>query len=649
MKRFLAYISLFLSFATAFAIGDWHIFPSSYSFKSGEYFGDKIYLLSGNTLFSVDKDNYNNQNFYNKLSGLKSSSIFNIVLSKKANKLAVVHTDGDIDIIDINGQITNIPDFANKSIVGDRSITGISERDGYLYISTGFGFLIVDLEKEEIVDTFYNNISQYKDGSYGQYTSSLGEAALDSLNAAIKINGVGSSSNAALAYSDGMLITANVESDFRSSLFENKGVFSYLDTRSGEWTNLSFEDITNQITDHSTWFQGPTSLAIDPNDNHHFFIGSFCLGMFELEGDSLIAWYNERSNPDIDAILKDVPGTYSSRTDGIFVDEDGYTWFMNLGVENPLRCITPKGDILKFPISGFSNEINNTLCRFINTHNNPYGFKWIVQVRPWQECQAAIYYDAGTPEDAADDQSVTFTKLTDQDGNIILPNYFNDVAEDKDGKIWLMTTSGPFVFDSQLDAFNNPGVVRRIKIPRNDGTNLADYLLAGVDCFCIVVDAANRKWIGTKGDGLYLISADGLSQIEHFTTENSPLMSDDIYALAYDEVSGTMYISCEGGILSYMTDAVQGAENYSEVKCFPNPVRPEFSGNLHISGLKDKSQVKICDINNHVVYSTICAGGMISWDLTDSNGSRVKAGVYLVYGIDDNGKNGVVSKFLVVN
>ena len=125
--------------------------------------------------------------------------------------------------------------------------------------------------------------------------------------------------------------------------------------------------------------------------------------------------------------------------------------------------------------------------------------------------------------------------------------------------------------------------------------------------------------------------------------------SDNILALAYDDVSGTVFISCEGGIVSYTSDAVRGADNYSNVKCYPNPVRPEYSGALHITGLKANTKVKICDINNRTIYTTISEGGSISWDLVGESGSRIGAGVYLVYGTDQNGKGGMVTKFLVVN
>ena len=70
----------------------------------------------------------------------------------------------------------------------------------------------------------------------------------------------------------------------------------------------------------------------------------------------------------------------------------------------------------------------------------------------------------------------------------------------------------------------------QVKVPRNDGTNYADYLLAGTDITACVIDKANRKWFGTGGSGIYLIGSDNLTQLQHFTASNStstPFVSSD--------------------------------------------------------------------------------------------------------------------------
>lgn len=645
MRKFilLTYI-LFLPVCT-FATDIWKIIPTSTQFRCGELLGNHVFLLSGNTLYTVIADSDEIESTIDKQHGLNGTIVFDIIASESAGRLAVIYTDGNIDFIDTDGRITNLPDYTNKVIVGDRTITSVSERDGRLYISTGFGFIIVDILKAEFIDTLFYPISDYLDGTYGHRSRTITSEQLNQYNNLIEINGAASSSNAALAFSDGLLLTSNVDSDSRGSVYATDGILSIYDTYQDEWSNIFNYDVNPLIPSQTAFFFGTTSLSIDPNDNSHYFVGSFAHGLFEFRNKTLVNSFNAFNNEGINSIL---PDSYTSRIGSIVNDNDGYTWFTNCGVERPLRCITPSGSIISYPLNGYA-RYNNALDRLLISHHDPYHFKWIVGVRPWEKCQAAMYYDAGTPEDLSDDECISFNSLKDQDGNIYTPQYFNDIAEDYNGSIWLLTTSGPFVIDSPIETYRTPGKVRRIKIPRNDGSNLADYLLAGVDCSCILVDAANRKWIGTHDAGLYLLSADGLTQINHFTSNNSPLLSDNILALAYDDATGTIYISCEGGLLSYSSDAIAGADNYNNVICYPNPVRPEHSGPIHITGLKDQTRVRICDITNTVVYSTVSNGGSVTWDLVGKSGTRINAGVYIVYGTDANGKNGMVTKFLVVN
>ena len=266
-----------------------------------------------------------------------------------------------------------------------------------------------------------------------------------------------------------------------------------------------------------------------------------------------------------------------------------------------------------------------------------------------------MYYDHATPADLSDDQSAYFSILVDQDNNQYSSiNYFFDIAEDQNGAIWLLTSIGPLVIDDPFTTFDyaqkNPGYgkIRRVKVPRNDGTNLADYLMESASCTCIAVDNLNRKWIGTLGSGLFLLSDDGITEIEHFDTSNSPLFSNDILALSFDPETSVLYISCESGILTYQTDAWQGEADFSNLYCYPNPVRPEYSGDLRIMGLMADSYVSITDVSGNLIMRTRSIGSSITWDLRDSDGRRIEPGIYMIHGVDSEGKKGKICKFLVL-
>ena len=77
-------------------------------------------------------------------------------------------------------------------------------------------------------------------------------------------------------------------------------------------------------------------------------------------------------------------------------------------------------------------------------------------------------------------------------------NYFYFFEFDLDGKMWLGTDKGIFVLDNPNSFLSDNKVIfKRVKIPRNDGTNQADYLLNSVYTTAICIDKSNRKWIGT--------------------------------------------------------------------------------------------------------------------------------------------------------
>ena len=73
--------------------------------------------------------------------------------------------------------------------------------------------------------------------------------------------------------------------------------------------------------------------------------------------------------------------------------------------------------------------------------------------------------------------------------------------------------------------------------------------------YSIALDGGNRKWIGTLGSGLYLLSEDGTEEIYHFTKENGPLLSNNILDLEINHTTGELYISTDRGLMSSRNDA----------------------------------------------------------------------------------------------
>ena len=224
------------------------------------------------------------------------------------------------------------------------------------------------------------------------------------------------------------------------------------------------------------------------------------------------------------------------------------------------------------------------------------------------------------------------------------------ITEALDGSMWIGTNYGLFVSEEPSKAFDNDFHLSQIKVPRNDGSNLADYLLNGVSVKCVAIDGGNRKWIGTLDDGVYLISADGTETIERFTTENSPLISDEINDIAINGETGEVFIATSKGLCSYRGDATDPATSMisGNLKVFPNPVRPEYQGKVHITGLMSNSNVKIVSVAGKLVAEGTSIGGEFSWDCCMQNGRRVGSGIYYALCTDKDGKKGAVAKILIV-
>jgi hypothetical protein len=168
----------------------------------------------------------------------------------------------------------------------------------------------------------------------------------------------------------------------------------------------------------------------------------------------------------------------------------------------------------------------------------------------------------------------------------------------------------------------------------------------------IAVDGANRKWFGTTS-GLFVTSADGREEIAKFNTDNSPLSSNNITALAI-RPNGEVFIGTDKGLMSYRSDATEGGtfnKPEDQILAFPNPVRPDYQGPIAVKGFARDANIKITDANGSIVFETKALGGQAIWDGKDFNGRRVSTGVYFVLATNTrnlDAPEAVVAKILVM-
>lgn len=410
----------------------------------------------------------------------------------------------------------------------------------------------------------------------------------------------------------------------------------------GTWVNVSNEKI-NEACDAT--ILDLMNVAQDPNDKDHYFVTSYGSGMLEMYGEDVIKLYTP-SNSALVSAAPNAPNRYT-RTDGAMFDDKGYLWVLNTEVENNILIMDAQGNKLA-TYSLYSNSVRVPLYtpgEIIVDRRNPQ-WKWIPQCR--YNTGLLLLQDNGTPINPKDDKVTYHNEWFDQNGKPVIPEFIYSMAQDHDNTIWVGTNAGLFLIPATID-FTTSNRCERVIIGRNDGTKLGDYLLDNEQINHIVVDGANRKWIATATSGVFLLSSNGEETIEHFTTENSPLSSNNVLSIAILESTGEVFFGTSQGLVSYMSDAIEPAKNFSDIYAYPNPVHPNYHGVVTIRGLMANTEVRIVDASGNLVTTIQGNGGEAVWDMTNAQGSRVASGIYTALCNTQDGAAHSTVKIMVMN
>ena len=394
-------------------------------------------------------------------------------------------------------------------------------------------------------------------------------------------------------------------------IYENDSWF-YLDDDITSKTGLVYENLTEAVQ--------------DPKDPGHFYVGSTGQGLYEFKAGKfhkLHTW----NNSGLRSILNNTEYNKNNyvRISALQYDSNGNLWMANNETDTIVKVLQPDGSWLGL----YYNEIAG-LPTFKQLRFDDNGRIWLNSSR---YIPGLVCIDIkGTLKNNNDDL-IKFSGpyFVNQDGNTeeISDLYFYET--DLNGEMWIGTNRGIFVLKDPDSFISDPNpVFERIKISRNDGSGLADYLFNGVFTTAIYIDQGNRKWIGTLDDGVFLLNADGTKVLEHFTTSNSPLPSNSILSITENGQDGSLFFGTSLGMVEYGGQARDPEESLSEsnILVYPNPVKPDFDGYVTITGLTEWSSIRIMSNSGRLVHMGTSNGGSYSWNLTDMNGNQVPSGIY---------------------
>ena len=378
------------------------------------------------------------------------------------------------------------------------------------------------------------------------------------------------------------------------------------------------------------------AAVVDPQNPSRIYLGSYGRGVVEVVGEQVVNVYNQNNTP--------IGGTVGIPNDvrvaGLTFDRNNNLWITTSYTN---QCITVKTSqnqwySYSLPVVSGTDIISTIIV-------DQYGNKWMAMPKGGG---LLVFNENGTFANTADDH---YKRLTNSIGNGNLPSMnVYSVAEDKDGRIWVGTDQGIAVFYYPQNIFTGQDFDAQQILVEVGGH--VQPLMESETVNCIIVDGANRKWIGTEKGGAFLLSADGIEEVYHFTTENSPMLSNSIGSIAIVPETGEVFFGTYEGLISYKSTATEGPEVYEDsplVYAYPNPVKHDYTGVIAVKNLVYNSYVKFTDIYGNLIYETRALGGQAVWNGKLPDGTKPSTGVFLVFATNAKGEETLVTKILFIN
>ena len=164
----------------------------------------------------------------------------------------------------------------------------------------------------------------------------------------------------------------------------------------------------------------------------------------------------------------------------------------------------------------------------------------------------------------------------------------------------------------------------------------------------IKADGAGNVWISTSDSGVFQVNSTGQETLNQFTKDNSPLPSNSVISIEINGQTGEVFFGTTRGLVSFQSRITDAVDNLENVRVFPNPVKPNFSGVVTIDGLTDDANVKITDVTGNLVYEDFASGGSLQWDTRAFGKHKVSSGVYMVLITGKDQIETQVSKIMII-
>ena len=538
------------------------------------------------------------------------------------NSNTILKFDLDVGFLQIDTFLSPIVDFE----VASEILTITTESSIYAYTE---GYSLLE-EVNNLIDFDYKLQSGYTfNNTFYLGTTDLGMLVVPfGTSQAEQILPDGPLFNQAFAIdsSPGQLWVAFGEIDlfFNPYPLTKRGISNF---RNDDWLSIKYDDLKDEVNVND--INDLSYVKINPNNTNEVYMSSYQKGLLKINNQTPTILYNETNSP------MDIPGgdeDMGIRLYGSDFDREENLWFVQSRADNGLIKLTPEGQFQLIDVSNIIDAENEQALSDVKVSREGYVFFGAVD-------NGLVGYNPTNNE---------FNKISEEIGNGNLPtNNIRTLAFDNQNRLWIGTLKGLRVLYSVGSFFESgANIDAQPIIILEDG--IAQELLFEQSITDIEVDGSNNKWVSTATSGVFYLSPNGQETLLRFTTDNSPLPSDNVIDIAIDDSDGTVYFATKDGLVAYDGTSTDPGEDLEGVYAYPNPVRPTYFGNVTIDGLTAKANVKITDITGNLVFETTSEGGSVQWDTTAFGKYRVASGVYLVLITSDDNLLTKVAKIMVI-
>ncbi|CUU10706.1 Por secretion system C-terminal sorting domain-containing protein [Candidatus Kryptobacter tengchongensis] len=390
-----------------------------------------------------------------------------------------------------------------------------------------------------------------------------------------------------------------------SSKFMGKGFYKF-QPKEGKWKNFTKKNFPKMSDDCYRVRVGKNFV----------WIGTWGGGLIRVDENDSLKIFSK--NEGIMGVVEDT--NFVVVTD--IAEQGDYTWILNYKPRNLNIIYLMRGDSIVY---SFVNGYNLSHYLNIQLELDEKGRKWIVSEHGF----IFAFDDNGTIFDKSDDKWIAISKAEGLNGNPTVIKF------DNRGDLWVGTNYGLNIIVNTDEPLKS-GSIRNVFA-------LRDFYIND-----IAIDGANNKWVATK-NGVWVLSPDGTSVLAQYDASNSPILSDDVKAIAFDLNSGVVYFGTDKGLTTLKTEFAKPVENFNTIKIYPNPFNPERDLNVVIDGLVANSTIKIFTISGNLVKTILTPGGRTGiWDGKDEKGQYAPTGIYIVVAYSEDGTQVGIGKLAVL-